>query len=214
MFIRAIVAEAPSGANPPSPSIAQIVGIAVGVVLLVSAAAGVVRWWVSHRPVRVSVAIKVDGVNVLVAMENQRHVAEFAGQVTDARGINEKPAWPWTLGWWQSRAATQRIDRARSALVHVAGVRYLFAAKGNWMYSAPTSVQLTDPSGTGTRSLAIPPGDNFYVSWAGIELDIELSAIGHYGARALLTVRLRFPPDETGDKQIDAQIIRTGGGAR
>ena len=178
-------------------------GISAGTVV------AVVRWWLAHRPIRVDMTVKVDGMTVLFAVTNQRQTAEFEGRVTDGRGMNEQVVWPWRLGWLQSSSAVQRIDKSRSAVLRVAEVKWFMAARGNWSFADAISVQLADPSGKLIRTLGIPAGDAAFRSvWSGVELDVELSAVGHYGRRALLTVSIGFVPNEAGSKELDVQIIQ------
>jgi hypothetical protein len=186
--------------------VASILG---GLGISASTVVAIVRWVLAHRPIRVEVTAKLDGQTVLFAVTNCRKTAEFEGRVTKARGLSEEFEWPWMLGWRQSSAVTQRIDKTRSALLEVAEAKWLLAARGHWSFAEPMSVQLSDPAGKLVRTISIPPGDDaFHMSWSGIELDIELSAVGHYGRRPVVTVRIKFVPDGAGSKQLNAEIIQ------
>jgi hypothetical protein len=185
------------------------VSILGGLGISASTVVAVVRWVLAHRPIRVEVTAKLDGQTVLFAVTNCRKTAEFEGRVTEARGVAEQFAWPWTLGWRQSDASIQRIDKRRSALLEVAEAKWLLMARGRWSFAEPMSVQLSDPLGKRIRTISIPPGDDaFHMSWSGIELDVELSALGHYGRSPVVTVRIKFIPDGSGGKQTEAQIIQ------
>ena len=185
---------------------------AFGGITLFSVAVGIVRWLLAHRPIRVTVEVRLEDAVVLFAVTNQRQTAEFEGRVTEARGISEQYAWPWTLKWRHSTVPAERIAKQGTALLQVAEVRYFMYGEtdwrgGGWAFAAPISVRIVDPSGKITRDFTLPSsGSSFYVTWSGIELDVELSGLGHRRPNAVLTLRLKFTPDQ----HIDAQIIRRG----
>jgi hypothetical protein len=178
---------------------------ALGGVGVLSAGAACIRWFITHRPVRLSVAVNVDGPAIYLAVRNHRVTSHIEGRITDIRGITEKPVWPWLTKWRHTNSPAQPIAHDATALLQLAEAYHHYPAPGI------LSASFEDL----TLIVASPLDEMKRVHATNVdttvEVDVQLTGQGHGGKRPTLTVEISFGKPPKDWDTIFARIGRTDG---
>jgi hypothetical protein len=179
---------------------------AVGGFSAIALLVGAVRYWLAHRPIRVSVAVQLQGPVVFLAVTSNRGDAQFEGKVIDVRGAIEQVAWPWSLKWRHSILPAERITKnGMAALLRLAEAYAHYSdPSGVVAFEERFVVLLADPAGQSIRLHASDAED------PDIEVDVEIFSPDRRGRHPTLTVGVKFNVD--GDwRRIVAKIRKTTG---